>query len=299
MKILVIGSLGFIGRHCVNYFEGKGYAVLGCDIYPSSEKNYIQLDENVPDYSKVFSSGVFDVCINASGSKGVGFSIENTELDYKQNVTNVALMLDALKRTNPQCKFINLSSAAIYGNQNELPIKESFSPAPISPYGKHKLESELLLKEKYNKDGLKTCSLRIFSAYGPGLKKQLFWDIYQKIKGANNSKIQLFGTGKETRDFIFISDITHAIESIIKNYDFTGEAINVATGSEITIENAASLFLKCFGNSYSLHFMGTHKKGDPEKWRADITRLKGLGFKPQISFEEGIKLYALWLKENM
>lgn len=298
MKILVIGSLGFIGSHCFNFFRGKGDSVFGCDIYPSNEKNYTRLNADAADYKGIFSSRDFEVCINASGSRGVGFSIENLELDHKLNVTNVALMLDALKGTNPRCKFINLSSAAIYGNHGNLPLKEDFAPAPISPYGKHKLESELLLKERYNKDGLRTCSLRIFSVYGPGLKKQIFWDMYQKTKLPDSHEVRLFGTGEEIRDFIFVSDLMNAIEATMQNAVFSGEAINVASGSEITVRNAASLFLKCLDNSCNLHFIGTHKSGDPECLKADITRLKNLGFKSQTSFETGIKLYVQWLKEN-
>ena len=89
-------------------------------------------------------------------------------------------ILVAIRDRNSSCKFINFSSAAVYGNPKFLPITENSVCKPLFPYGFHKLQSELLLTEYYNFFGLKTCSLRVFSAYGPLLKKQLFWDLYQK-----------------------------------------------------------------------------------------------------------------------
>jgi len=87
---------------------------------------------------------------------------------------------------------------------------------------------------------LRISVVRIFSAYGPGLRKQLCWDIYQQIK--NNKELQLFGTGHESRDFIFVEDIIKAIDTIIKHGDFENSHYNVASGEEVTIKELAYLF---------------------------------------------------------
>ena len=180
MRILIIGSEGFIGKNCRDYFLSLNYTVSCCDIVEKSEENYFRLTSTAPDFDSVFQFCLPDVCINASGSADVSFSIEHPEKDFELNVKNVGRILEAIKNRIPTCRFINISSAAVYGNPKSLPIKESDPTNPLSPYGINKLKSEKLLNEYFQKYGLRTCSLRIFSAYGPGLKKQLFWDIYQK-----------------------------------------------------------------------------------------------------------------------
>ncbi|HVA98845.1 MAG TPA: NAD-dependent epimerase/dehydratase family protein, partial [Bacteroidia bacterium] len=183
----------------------------------------------------------------------------------------------------------------VYGNPNSLPINEYAETKPLSPYGYHKLLSEKLFSEYHRFFNLKTCSLRIFSAYGPGLKKQLFWDIY--TKNLTNKTINLFGTGKESRDFIYISDLIKAVACVLKNANFKGETINVASGIEIVIGNAANLFLESIDSEKSLLFNGEEKSGDPKNWKADISELKKLGFEPAITLKEGLKEYSKWLKK--
>ena len=93
------------------------------------------------------------------------------------NVSNVFKQLDAIRKFQPGCKYINLSSAAVYGNPESLPISEDHHLDPISPYGNHKKMAEEVCADFYTNYRIPTCSLRIFSAYGAGLQKQLFWDL--------------------------------------------------------------------------------------------------------------------------
>jgi dTDP-glucose 4,6-dehydratase/UDP-glucose 4-epimerase len=166
MKILIIGSNGFIGKNIASYFANKNNDVFCCDILKFAAKNYKQLDENHPDYNEVFYQKKYDLCINCSGSANVFTSFTETFNDFKLNVSNLAKMLNALKEYNPECKFINISSAAVYGNPSKIPIFEKSELLPVSPYGFHKLISEIILDEYYRIWNIKTCSLRIFSAYG-------------------------------------------------------------------------------------------------------------------------------------
>ena len=183
MNILIAGSKGFIGSHLVNHFK-KENLVIGCDIRPDKDKQdkNFNLIQSISDYEIILGEKQFDLFINASGSAGVGFSIEYPEKDYELNTSNVEAMLLAVKNHSPQTKFINFSSAAVYGNPKRLPINEIDELAPLSPYGKHKFESEKILKKYSGELSLNTCSHRIFSVYGPGLHKQLFWDIFLKAR---------------------------------------------------------------------------------------------------------------------
>ena len=294
MKILIIGCNGFIGSNVLRYFQNKKYDAFGSDIKVISNLN-LSSTQSLTNLDELFKSQLFDVCINASGSATVAFSLQNEQEDYLLNYKNVELLLNAIKVHQPQCKFINLSSAAVYGNPSVLPINEDATTKPISPYGKHKLLSEQLLLEGAKKDGLKTLSLRIFSVYGNGMKKQLFWDIYQKSLKSN--LIELYGTGHETRDFIHIDDLMFALEQIILHASFDGSTINVASGIESTIKSAASTLVNYLNPKLIINFNDFQNNIDPRHWKADISRLKTLGFTPIISLGEGLIKYAAWLKK--
>ena len=295
MKILIIGSKGFIGSNCADYFKSKGFEVWQADVNESLVDNFYKINRQNSDYSILFKEHQFDVCINASGSAHVGFSFENPSKDFELNVVNVQKILVAIRDYNPKCKFINFSSAAVYGNPQFLPITENSICKPLSPYGFHKLQSELLLTEYHNFFGLNTCSLRVFSAYGPRLKKQLFWDLYQK--SLQSDVISLFGTGNETRDFIYINDLLQIIDLVIHNSPFKGTIYNVANQVETTIVEATQVFVSSFSPEKKLVFNGEAKIGDPNNWLADISAITKMGYKKTITLKEGINKYVSWLNE--
>ena len=296
MKILIIGSNGFVGSHCVDYFAAKGDDVWCAGVHDLQKPKYFKLDRENTNFKHLFQSQVYDVCINATGSANVGFSFENPSKDFELNVINVQKLLVAIRDYNSTCKFINFSSAAVYGNPQILPITETAYCKPLSPYGFHKLQSELLLTEYHNFFNLKTCSLRVFSAYGPRLKKQLFWDLYQKAIISN--EISLFGTGKETRDFIYIDDLLQIIDLIIQYSPFEGSMYNASSNVEVTIDEAAKTFAMLFNQNKKITFNGEIKIGDPLNWLANIEQVKNMGFVPQYNLKSGLKKYIQWLKEN-
>jgi len=295
--ILIIGSEGFIGSHLMDFYSNS--KVIGCHTNPKNvKKNCIYVNREKPDFDSVFRNNKFSICINASGSKGVGFSIENPEADYILNVENTNKILQAIKTYAPNCKFINLSSAAVYGNPKKLPIQESDQTNPISPYGKHKLLAESLTTKFHNEHKLPTCSLRIFSVYGPGLKKQLLWDVYNKIINSPDNSISLYGTGLESRDYIFIDDLVNAIDLITKKGNFEGSVYNVANGIEIKIEEITKLLVSKLKSDIQINFTGEVKEGNPLNWLSNIDKLKALGYKNKTSISEGINQYVLWLKKE-
>jgi dTDP-glucose 4,6-dehydratase/UDP-glucose 4-epimerase len=298
MHILIIGSQGFIGSNVTNYLrQVNGYHVYGCDVVSVNQSNYVQLDVASNGFAHLLQQVAFDVCINCSGAASVPASLQNPQHDFTLNTTNVFYMLDAIRQYRPQCKFINLSSAAVYGNPTQVPTPETAACAPISPYGHHKHMAEELCKMFHQQFGLATCSARIFSAYGPGLKKQLFWDLFQKSK-ANPNKIELFGTGQESRDFIHVQDIAQALTLIINKAAFTGSIYNVANGKSITIQHATTQLLTALGYTGEVLFGGEVRIGDPINWCSNIDAIKNLGYTTTKTFEAGINELAAWLKEQ-
>jgi UDP-glucose 4-epimerase len=297
-KILVIGSKGFVGQHVYQHFsQVKKYECSGCDVVVDYvDERYYQIDATSSDFNEIFESTAFDICINCSGAASVPDSLKHPLRDFTLNTFNVAKILEAIRRHAPSCKFINLSSAAVYGNPTTLPIAETHSAFPISPYGIHKRLAEEICQEYFNYFKVQCCSLRIFSAFGPGLKKQLLWDIFQKTHSANT--ITLFGTGKETRDFIYIADIIQAIEVVIANGSFSATKYNVASGKETSTKEIVEYLLETLHYKGTVSFSGEERKGDPTNWVADITKLKNIGFTPRFSVAEGVKNYVQWLREE-
>jgi dTDP-glucose 4,6-dehydratase/UDP-glucose 4-epimerase len=295
MNILIIGSCGFIGSHLYDFFE-KNHFVYGVDLVKSTQNKFSLITSSLDGLDKLFTAYCFDVCINASGNGSVPISLENPLLDFERNTHTVAKILELIRILSPSCKYINLSTAGVYGNPVKLPISETDRLSPISPYGFHKYCSELLCEEYFKIFGIASVNLRLFSIYGERLKKQLFWDIFQKTLTSNH--IELYGTGNETRDFIYIKDLVHAIDCVIKYAEFNGGVINVASGKETTVQEAASIFCSCLDRDIEIRFNQKTKQGDPEKWKADISILARLYFESQYTINEGLKSTAQWLKEN-
>jgi UDP-glucose 4-epimerase len=297
-KILIIGSKGFIGSVCYSYF--KKYPendVYGADVVVDyNDSNYFLIDASVFDYRELFKQNHFDWCINCAGASLVPDSFINPLRDYFLNVQLVALLLNAIKEEYTDCGFIQLSSAAVYGNPQTLPIKENHILNPLSPYGIHKKQAEELCKLYFEYFGINTSVLRIFSAYGPGLRKQLFWDLHKKAM--IKDEITLFGTGLETREFIYVTDIANAIDRVMKTAKYGHKIINIANNDSRTIADAASVFLRNLSFKGTTKFSGENRSGDPLYWSADISLLTSMGYKPQIHFEQGIKEYAKWAIER-
>ncbi len=300
--ILITGSNGFIGNNLIKYFTKKEINVAGVDVY-STEK--IVNIESIPVYSKdLVTESIDDIIsyykpfgiVHCAGSANVGLSIKDPDTDFKRNVIITQKILNSLVKSNINTQFLFLSSAAVYGNPKVLPIDEFSTLNPISPYGLHKKLCEemcLFYSNHYNLN-VKIC--RIFSAYGVGLRKQLFWDMFEKLRRTN--KLVLYGTGNETRDFIYIDDIAQAIDLILEN-GHKGKIYNIASGYEYKISEIASIFVEEFGLDNSvIKFNNKSKVGDPERWRANIDNLLELGFKQTIDINSGIKKYIEWVQKN-
>ena len=298
MKILIIGSKGFIGSYLSNTLSCK-HEIWGCDIVPSPISNYFYVLPETPDYHSVLKTTQFDLCINCAGSANVQNSINNPYNDFNLNLTNLGNLLDAIIKLSPRCRIINISSAAVYGNPLSLPVSTIDETNPISPYGVHKLLAENLLLGYSRVFGIQTCSVRIFSAYGNGQKKLFLWDCFQKlVKPAEGQVVSFYGTGYESRDFIHISDIASQIELVMGNALFKGETYNVANGEEVYIRDIVLAIQKELNNSATFFFTGQTRPGDPINWKADISPMLEWGYQKSVSIQEGLKNYVKWAIEN-
>lgn len=298
-KFLIIGSNGFIGGHLLAFFRTLGQSVYrltqsGTSYSLASEtetRDFITVD-------KVFQHDQFDVCIFAGGSSNVAASFTNPQEDFSKNVTKLYEVLDAIRQHNPNCKFIHLSSAAVYGNVNSIPIKENQALNPISAYGYHKLISEQICREFHSLYNIPTINLRLFSIYGEGLKRQLFWDLHQKLNQiVSTGTLALFGSKEDSRDFLYVGDLVRAINHIIEHFVFDGKSVNIASGKETTIYDASRIFSEIYcSEPIKIDFNNEYIPGYPSKWCADVNQLILSGFSFKFDLTNGLKNYVRWIK---
>ena len=296
MKVLITGANGFIGQNMAKYFLALNHEVIGWDIVKLESKELFTteiVDLLRDDLDSKFKQFMPNVVIHCAGCANVSLSLQNPLGDFGGNTTVVYRILESMKNEGlDECKFIMLSSAAVYGQPVALPINEEDRLYPMSPYALHKKMAEEICVYYSKFYGMDCRIARVFSAYGPGLKKQIFWDMYNKI--INTGKLEMFGNGDESRDFIYIDDLVHALY-LIAMAEKNEIIYNVANGVEITIRNIAEEFVRHLGSS-EIIFNGTIREGDPKNWCSDITKLSNLGYLQKIDINEGIKKYIEWCK---
>lgn len=297
-KILVTGGNGYIGSSILSFFHENKYEMYawgnvetelnGVKIRPVNLNDKDQIADELRNIEP-------DVIIHCAGSANVNASVENPRKDFEGNVIITYNILLALAEINRKSlKFIYLSSSAVYGEPQVLPITEEHPFLPISPYALHKQLSEEICQYFISQYEMDIVILRIFSAYGPGLRKQIFWDMNEKIR--KNHFLELYGTGEETRDFIYIDDLVRVIEIMVDTDDLKYRVFNVANGVDVSVREIAEAYAALWElDAAQIKFSNISRKGNPIHWKADISRLKELGYKPYISLSEGIEQYYKWV----
>jgi len=299
-KVFITGVAGFLGSHLARHFSSQGFLVTGADTVPEESapgevlELYVRSKLPDPGLEAVIRDIAPDFCIHCAGMSSVPASFENPSADFAAGPVLTWHLLDALRRGAPQCRTLFLSSAAVYGSPIILPVREDAETAPISPYGFHKLFSCQICREFAELYGMQIVIARIFSAYGPGLRKQVVWDLCRQAMVAGSIVAQ--GTGKESRDFIHVSDICRAAEIVLRVGDMRAGIYNFASGSETTIGALAKMICANVGEGCSVEFDGSVPQGTPLQWRADISKLRSLGFSPSVAIESGVRDFVDWCR---
>lgn len=298
-RVLITGAMGFIGSKLIEKFVNCGFDVIGWDICDGIRHGVKVQSIDLGDADKILvalKERCPDVIIHCAGCADVGKSVQNPEIDYHGNVTLTHNLMFCMHKLHMErTRFVFLSSAGVYGNPISLPITEDMPLNPMSPYAVHKVMCEELCKYFANNYGMDIKVARIFSAYGAGLRKQIFWDMYNKVE--NTGRLDMFGTGNESRDYIHVNDVIESLYILATTE--SGEVIfNVANGEEVTIRQATELFADCAGVDESkIAFNGVVREGDPLNWRADISKIQRLGYKKSMEMRKGLKEYCQWISE--
>lgn len=293
-NILITGVNGFIGTHCYNYFLSKGNNVYGIDICTSDKSNC--LTGNISQDLLESFNMKFDLIIHLAGSGSVSQANKDPENEEKKTVDSTRILIQFIKEKCPDAKLLYASSAAVYGNDYSNKISEDSQTDPFSTYGTHKLKVEKLLETESKNNNLKCCIIRFFSVYGEGLRKQVLWDFTNRLlDNFHSDTLQCYGTGEELRDFVHIDDVVKMFEfsSALKS-DF--EIINCGTGNGRSIKSILQKISFTLNYSGKLVFEDHIQAGNPMFLVADTKKASGLGYSPEITFDEGLIRYIEWLK---
>lgn len=294
--IWVTGGAGFIGSAVAQRFIRDGWTCVTIDRRPAAGANHVSGEVSAATLQQALAvAGPPTLIFHGAGTASVGRANADPTAAVIDTVESARVVLSFLARKSRRTRFITPSSAAVYGNIGDAPLTEEAWPRPVSLYGRLKHEVEDLCR-RARMDGIPTTAIRFFSIYGPGLKKQLPWELGVKLAG-DDAAVTLFGTGDETRDFLNIDD---AVELIVK----VGAAaappivVNGGSGTSVTIRAFAQAMARAFGRDVAFNFNGVTRPDDPAHYRADIHRAAALGWKPNVSLGSGLAQYAKWVREE-
>ncbi len=312
-NVLVTGGGGFVGSHLVDrLLDAKAQVtVVGRSEFPtrlkpvSNKIKYIQTDLSVLDNCRQITKGIDDVFHLASSVAGIGYNISHHADMFRINTALNFNMLEASRLENVE-KYQCTSSTCIYPRETIIPTPETEGfvddPEPtVQGYGWAKRVSEIQARLYALDYGMNISIIRPTNIYGPRdnfdpLTSHVIPALIRKMIESENS-VTIWGSGNQTRSFIYVKDVTRSMMEIIEKYT-NADPINIGTDEEITIHDLAYLILKLSKRKLKLVFDKTKPEGQQRKF-ADITKAKKiLNWSPDYTLELGLEKTIEWYSQT-
>lgn len=301
MKALIAGGAGFLGSFLAESLLNKGWEIYILDNLSSGLlENLEQIKERIQfikgDVITYSTREKFDYVINfASNASRAEWEKYPVEVALSNSVGSKNLIEIAL---NSDATYIYASSSEVYGTATQIPTTEDYlgsvsTTGTRSPYDEGKRFGDAITKAYEREYGLKNIIIRFFNTYGPRMRGG---DFYGRVidrfvrQAQNNESLTIYGDGSQTRSFTYVSDAVLAILMLIEKGTL-GEIYNVGSDNEIEILKLAGIVKEVLNSSSEIKFLPLPEH-DPKRRAADITKIKKLGYKPEVSLQDGIKLMA-------
>jgi nucleoside-diphosphate-sugar epimerase len=309
----VTGCAGFVGSHLTEALLADGHQVRGVDCfndnYAAGEKlenigaarshdafELHPLDLATADLAPLLD-GV-DVVFHLAAEPGVRTSWgRRFDRFVHNNVEATQRLLEAL-RGRPGIRLVYASSSSVYGESERLPTREDAAPRPLSPYGVTKLAGEQLCRVYHVNHDVDTVALRFFTVYGPRQRPDMAFRRFCEA-AARGGRIELFGDGRQSRDFTYVGDVVTAIRAAATSGAAPGRAYNIGGGSPVSVNAALAELAAIAGRPLDVR-RSDPEAGDVSHTAADSTRARDeLGFAPATSLSEGLRAEYEWVRRRV
>jgi UDP-glucuronate 4-epimerase len=308
---VVTGCAGFIGSHLTESLLRDGHTVLGVDCF---NDNYARADKyanlavaSEHDRFRFLAADLVDLDVDAlldgadvvfhlAGEPGVRASWGSRFDRYTHhNVQATQRLLEAARGTG--VKFVYASSSSVYGDALKLPTDEDQTPRPLSPYGVTKLAAEHLCVLYGEEHAVDTVALRYFSVYGPRQRPDMAFRRFCEAIHAGQP-IEVFGDGRQTRDFTYVGDIVAATRAAAEADTAPGRVFNVGGGHRTSLRCTLEVLAGLAGRPLDVRHH-ERESGDVLDTGADTTRAeRELGFAPRTSLAEGLAAELDWVRRR-
>ena len=295
---IVTGAHGFVGRHVARTLGHKGYTVFGIGHGRWNREEWLQwglaewLAADITARNLRRFNHLPQLVVHCAGGGSVGFAQDNPMRDFERTVSSTAEVLEYLRTAAPGAALVYPSSASVYGNCALSPIVETTALAPISQYGIHKLMAEQMIRSWAQRFAIPASIVRLFSAYGPGLRKQLLWDACEKLTAGDAC---FMGTGEEVRDWLHVEDAAELLAQAAGKTHTTCPTVNGGSGEgvqvRVLLEHLAQALL---GKTTPVAFSNVQRAGDPSVYVADTRAAKQWSWRPERDWQAGIAEYVAW-----
>ena len=306
MKILVTGGAGFIGSHLLQLLgRQENVEVVVYDNLTSGRREHVPegvrlLEGDVRDktLARLFLQEHFDAVIHLAAQTMVPYSLQHPDEDCSVNLLGLLNVLECCRQGGVK-NVVFSSSAAVYGDNLNIPLQEGERLLPTSAYGITKMTSEHYLRMYHDLYGLNTTVLRFANVYGErqgaGGEGGVV-SIFCKLLAAGQG-VTVFGNGEQTRDFVYAGDIA---EALWRGSQLVGHhVINVSTQKETSVNTLLAAFKRAVGRDFPVHY-GPVREGDIFRSVLSNSRCQELlGFCPAMNLQEGVaRTYADYLQKN-
>lgn len=290
-KMIVTGGAGFIGSNLVEALVVRGDGVHVIDNLIAGKRERVREEATLHEVDIMSRSELVpimrgaDTVFHLAARPRVQFSIEHPLEAHDANITGTLNVLLAAREAGVR-RVVYAASSSAYGAQSVMPLVETMSPDPLSPYGLQKYVGELYMRVFHTIYGLETVSLRYFSVYGQNQDPE---GPYALVMGkflkqrAEGVPLTITGDGEQTRDFTHVRDVVRANLLASESTKVgRGEVINVGAGNDCSINKLAA--------SIGGPVEHVPARLEPRRTLADTTRARELlGWMPEVSLEEGIR----------